>query len=120
MMRSGGPVPARRDLQVREQAGAAYTLSLTDNGQWLRFTEDTNPIAVTVPSHEDAPFPMGAQVHLEQGDAQELSVAGADGVTVLVPAGDDPNTEVQHAVAHLLKVDTDTWLLYGNLAEASI
>jgi hypothetical protein len=116
--KSGGPALARRDLPVREQDGAAYTLSLADNGGWLRFTEDIDPVVVTVPAEADVPFPIGARVHLEQADAQEVSVAGDCGVTVLIPAGANPNTEVQHAVMHLVKVDADTWLLYGNLEEA--
>lgn len=75
--------------------------------------------AVTIPTNAAAPFPIGTEFHFRQCDAGAVSIAGASGVTVNLPAGVNPETAALGAVMTAKKVDVDEWDIFGLLAEAT-
>lgn len=95
------------------QTGTSYTLALTDVAKVVSLT-NAAAITLTIPTNATVAFPTGTQILLYQGGAGQVTVGGA-GVTVRSQANKLKMTG-QYAVAGLLKVGTDEWVLYGNLA----
>lgn len=98
---------------VNAQTGTTYTLVLADQGK-LVTCSNAGAITLTVPPNSSVAFPVGAQVDVAVLGAGMVTFVGDSGVTVkgkpsLVTA------ETESAVT-LIKLDTDTWLVVGNLA----
>ena len=102
------------ELTLNAQTGTTYTLVLTDSAKFVTLS-NASAITATVPPNSSVAFPTGTQVNLMQLGAGQVTVAAGSGVT-LRSAGSLVNTSAQYAVATLLKIDTDTWVLVGNLA----
>lgn len=102
------------ELTLNAQTGTTYTLVLTDSAKFLTLS-NASAITATVPPNSSVAFPTGSQVNLMQLGAGQVTVAAGSGVT-LRSAGSLVKTSAQYAVATLLKIDTDTWVLVGNLA----
>lgn len=101
-------------LTISPQSGTTYTFALTDGGAaYTRFTNGS-AITATVPTNASVQFPVGSQVTFEQAGAGQVTVAGAGGVTV--NGAPTLKTSAQYAVAVLIKVAINTWILTGNLA----
>lgn len=101
-------------LTISPQTDTSYTFVLTDGGAtYTRFTNGSS-VAATVPTNASVPFPIGSQITFEQGGAGQVTVAGDMGVTV--NGTPTLKTSAQYAVAVLIKVDTNSWTLTGNLA----
>ena len=102
------------ELTLNAQTGTTYTLVLTDSAKFVTLS-NASAITATVPPNSSVAFPTGTQVNLMQLGAGQVTVAAGSGVT-LRSAGTLVKTSAQYAVATLLKIDTDTWVLVGNLA----
>ena len=102
------------ELTLNAQTGTTYTLVLTDSAKFVTLS-NASAITATVPPNSSVAFPTGTQVNLMQLGAGQVTVAAGAGVT-LRSAGTLVKTSAQYAVATLLKIDTDTWVLVGNLA----
>lgn len=107
--------PTRPDTKT--VSAATYTLVLGDAETVIDFTNGS-AVVVTVPSNASVAFDVGTQIILSQGSTGAVAIQGASGVTVRAEGGKD-TTVGQHAVAGLIKVATDEWLLFGNLEAAS-
>ena len=94
------------------QTGTSYTLVLTDVAKVISLTNAAS-ITLTIPTNATVAFPTGTQILLYQGGAGQVTVGGA-GVT-LRSQGSKLKLQGQYAVAGLLKVGTDEWVLFGNL-----
>lgn len=97
--------------QFNAQTGTTYTLALTDVAKVVSLT-NAAAITLTVPTNAVTPFPIGTQILLYQGGAGQVTVSGA-GVT-LRAQGSKLKMFGQYAVAALLKVGTDEWVMFGN------
>ena len=93
------------------QTGTTYTLVLTDVAKVVSLTNGS-AITLTIPTNASVAFPTGTQILLYQGGAGQVTVGGA-GVT-LRSQGTKLKLSGQYAVAGLLKVGTDEWVLFGN------
>jgi hypothetical protein len=93
------------------QTGTSYTLALTDVAKVISLS-NAAAITLTVPTNATVAFPTGTQILLYQAGAGQVTVGGA-GVT-LRSQGTKLKTNGQYAVAGLLKVDTDEWVVFGN------
>lgn len=93
------------------QTGTSYTLALTDVAKVVSLTNAAS-ITLTVPTNATVAFPTGTQILLYQGGAGQVTVGGA-GVTIR-SQGSKLKLFGQYAVAGLLKVGTDEWVLFGN------
>lgn len=96
------------------QTGTTYTLVLTDSSRLVTLS-NTGAITATVPPNSSVAFPTGSQVNLMQLGAGQVTVAAGSGVT-LRSAGSLVKTSAQYAVATLVKIASDEWVLLGNLA----
>ncbi|GAI91487.1 unnamed protein product, partial [marine sediment metagenome] len=101
-------------LSINEQTGASYTLVLGDDGKLI----DMNSAAaqtLTVPTNASVAFLAGTQILVRQKGAGQVTVSPAGGVT-LEGAGNEFKTRVQHSMVGLMKVATDTWVMFGDTA----
>jgi len=106
-------------LTLRDVAGTTDTLVLTDlRNKLIRYASTSN-VAVTIPLNSSVAFPIGAVVNvIKTGATGTITIAGAVGVTVsstgAVPAS--PTITTAFAAASIIKVDTNTWYVIGNIA----
>lgn len=100
-------------LIQNQQSGTSYTLALTDENKLVELS-NASAISLTVPNSSTVSFPTGAQVHLLQSGAGQVTVAGAVGVTVNGKPG--LKLSGQWATATLIYRGSNTWVLAGNTA----
>jgi hypothetical protein len=98
------------------QTGTSYTLALSDGdfGAMLLMNNSAST-TVTVPPNGSVAFPVGSVVNLAQFGTGQVTIAPGSGVTVS-SEGSKTKTAGRYAVASLLKVSTDAWILFGNTA----
>lgn len=90
-----------------------YTLVLTDFGKIVGLNKATLVI-LTIPLNSSVAFPIGTQISVRQVGAGQVQVVGTGGVTVHSRSGVS-HLAGQYAYATMIKVDTDTWELTGDL-----
>jgi hypothetical protein len=91
--------------------GFSKTLELNDAGKLLIMT-GTN-VTVTVPANASVAFPVGTQVNVMQQGSGPVTIQAASGVTIQVTPG--LRLRTQFSVATLVKIDTNTWVTFGDL-----
>jgi hypothetical protein len=89
-----------------------YTLVLSDTGKLITLTS-SSAITLTIPTNASVPFPIGTQIDLSQMGDGKVTFAGA-GVTINSKGGNKSIADKFVGVS-LIKTDTDTWLLVGDL-----
>lgn len=100
--------------RVNRQGGTSYTLGLVDQGSCLELTSAA-PVTVTVPSSSSAPWTTGEVCEVAAWGAGEVTVVGADGVTI-GSLGGSTTLAGQYASATLRYRGSDSWHLSGQLA----
>jgi hypothetical protein len=98
-------------VAVNAQTGTTYTTVLLDNNKVVTL-DNASAIALTVPLNASVAYPTGAQIHLYNKGAGQVTVAGDTGVTVTSSNG--LKLRAQYSVATLIKLDTNTWVLIGD------
>jgi hypothetical protein len=98
-------------VAVNAQTGTTYTTVLTDNNKVVTL-DNASAIALTVPLNASVAYPTGAQIHLYNKGAGQVTVVGDAGVTVNSSNG--LKLRAQYSVATLIKLDTNTWVLIGD------
>jgi hypothetical protein len=98
-------------VAVNAQTGTTYTTVLLDNNKVVTL-DNASAIALTVPLNSSVAYPTGAQIHLYNKGAGQVTVAGDAGVTVNSSNG--LKLRAQYSVATLIKLDTNTWVLIGD------
>jgi hypothetical protein len=101
------------NLSLNAQTGTTYTLALSDAQKLVTLT-NASAITLTVPTNSSVAFTIGDQVNLLQLGAGQVTVSGA-GVT-LRSEGSKLKLKAQYAIATLIKVGTDEWVVVGNLS----
>lgn len=103
-------------LLLNAQTGTTYTLALTDVAKTITLT-NASAITLSVPTNASVAFPIGTQILLYQGGAGQVTVAAVTPATTTIRAqGSKTKIAGQYGVACLLKLATDTWVLFGNTA----
>ena len=100
-------------LSINAQTGTTYTLVLGDGGKLVTLS-NASAITMTVPPNSSVAFPVGTQIDLAQIGAGQVTVAQGSGVTVSATPG--LKLRARYAGATLIKIGTDAWLLFGDLA----
>lgn len=90
---------------------ASYTLALTDQDKLVEMNAAT-ALNITVPPNSSVAFPTGAQVHILQVGAGQVTVVAGTGVTV--NSSDGLKLRTQWSPATLIKRATNTWVLMGD------
>ena len=101
------------NMTLNAQTGTTYTLALADAHKLVTLS-NASAITLTVPTNSSIAFEIGDQVNLLQLGAGQVTVAGS-GVTFR-SEGSKLKLKGQYAMATLVKIDTDTWVLVGNTA----
>jgi len=101
-------------IALNAQTGTTYTAVLADDGK-LVTCSNASAITFTVPPNSSAAFGIGTQINIMQLGAGQVTIAAGAGVT-LRSSGNKLKTHSQYAVATCCKIDTDTWVVIGNLA----
>ena len=99
--------------QLNAQTGTTYTLALTDVAKVVTLS-NAAAITLTVPPNGTVAFPIGTQILLYQGGAGAVTVSPGAGVTIQAQGSKD-ELFGQYAMAGLLKLATDEWVLFGNI-----
>ncbi|MBU1449238.1 hypothetical protein KKF45_05330 [Patescibacteria group bacterium] len=103
---------AKFTTTINAQIGITYTLVLTDNAKLITLG-NAAAIAVTIPTNASVAFPIGSQIDLVQILAGKVTFSGI-GVTINSKGG-NKSIAAQWVGVSLIKTDTDTWLLLGEL-----
>lgn len=98
---------------LNAQTSTTYTLALTDVAKVITLS-NAGAITLTVPTNASVAFPIGTTLLLVQLGAGQVSLSYA-GVTMR-SAGSKYKMNGQYSVCGLMKLDTDTWVFYGNTA----
>jgi hypothetical protein len=100
-------IPANRQT-------ASYTLVLADEGKLVE-TNVASANNLTVPPNSSVAFPVGTQVLVSQYGAGQTTIVAGAGVT-LRSSGTKLKLSAQYAIATLIKIATDEWMLSGDLS----
>jgi hypothetical protein len=95
---------------TNNQTGTTYTLALTDNGKIVTLN-NASAITLTVPTNSSVGFPVGSQIFLTQLGAGQVTATSS--ATLRATPGAKLRTT--YSSAALIKIDTDTWVLSGDI-----
>lgn len=98
---------------ITEEAGTTYTLVTGDTANFIQFTNGS-AVTLTIPPNSSVPIDIGMSVSYEQAGAGVVTATAGVGVTI-TSAGSAVATGGKYAVVSLLKVATDTWVIFGNI-----
>ena len=100
-------------VSIDAQTGTAYTIGTADVGKLITLN-NVAAETITIPANASVAFAIGDQVNffnLSTGTA--TFVAG--GTAVIRSAGSKLKLADQYAVCTVLKIDTDAWVMLGNV-----
>jgi len=93
---------------------ASYTLSsLTERDSMIE-VDSQSATTITIPTNSTVAYPVGTSIDILQTASGQVTIAGAQGVTVNATPGLKLRT--QWSGATLFKRATDTWVVYGDLS----
>lgn len=110
---NGNYVGAANAFAPIKEKTASCTLSAADAGGFVS-VNSASDVTVTVPADADVGFAVGTELEICRMGAGNVTIAGADGVTVNSIGGELSIAE-QFGCAALKKTAADVWLLSGNL-----
>jgi ABC-type Fe3+-hydroxamate transport system substrate-binding protein len=102
-----------RASNINSTTSRAYTLTVQNANSVVTITNALS-CEVTVPAYESAALLLGTQIIIIQGAAGQITIKPATGVTVNSISG-RLKTTGQYAMAALIKVDSDVWVLGGDI-----
>jgi hypothetical protein len=100
-------------VSVNAQTGTTYTIGTADVGKLVTLGNAAAE-TITIPANSSVAFAIGDQVNfmnLSTGTATFV----ASGTAVIRSAGNKLKLTEQYAVCTVLKIDTDAWVMVGNL-----
>jgi hypothetical protein len=101
-------------IAINAQTGTTYTTVLADDGKLIT-ADNASPIALTIPPNSSVAYGIGTQINIMQLGAGQITITAGAGVT-LRSSGSKLKTKDQYAVTTCAKIDTDTWVVVGNLS----
>ncbi len=100
-------------VAVTAQTGTAYNVGTADVGKLVTLSNAAAQ-TITIPANASVAFAIGDQVNfmnLSTGTATFV----ASGTAVIRSAGSKLKLADQYAVCTVLKIDTDAWVMLGNV-----
>ena len=101
------------DATYVDQKTASYVLTLNDAGRTIIMNSASGTV-VTVPANSSVSFAIGQQIQVVRYGSGDVTISGTAGVTINSKLGNN-KIAAQYSGAALTKVDTNTWLLIGDL-----
>jgi len=108
---SVGPSDIR--IPINAQTASAYTLVLSDVGKMVEMNNSSSN-TLTIPPNSSQAISIGSQIIILQTGTGQTTIAGGIGVTVNGSPG--LKLRAQWTSATLVKRDTNTWIVMGDLA----
>jgi hypothetical protein len=99
-------------VEINPQIDAVYTLVLTDVGKIVTLN-NSSPIAITIPTNEVVPFSIGTRIDFIQKGTGKVTFSGSG--VIINSKGSNKSIAAQNVAVSLIKEDTDTWYLIGDL-----
>jgi hypothetical protein len=100
-------------VSVNAQTGTTYTIGTADVGKLVTLGNAAGE-TITIPANSSVAFAIGDQVNfLNLATGTATFVAG--GTAVIRSAGSKLKLADQYAVCTVLKIDTDAWVMLGNV-----
>lgn len=96
---------------------ASYTLAMADAGKTFDFAS-SSAMTVTVPTNSTVAFPIGTQIAFIQSGTGQITFAGATSgqqTATILSKNNNKKTATQYTQSILVKKDTNTWYLFGDL-----
>ena len=93
---------------------ASYTLVLSDADKLVEIN-NASANNLTVPTNGSVPFATGTQILLAQYGAGQTTIVATSGVTIRSNGG-KLKLNAQYSGATLVKIDTNEWYLFGDIA----
>jgi hypothetical protein len=116
----GGTTSASAALAFNAQTGATYTFVLADADNKLVTASNASAQTYSIPTNATTAFPIGTQINLIQIGAGQVTVSAAtSGTTTVVSTGATaaaPKCRAQYSALTLVKRDTDSWYVIGDIA----
>lgn len=112
-----GPARAGFRSQINAQTITPYTLATSDLGKLITMNGSTG-MTLYIPTNSSQPFSIGDRVDVVQIGTGALQIVGNSGVTVnCTPQGtaNTANLRAQWSSATMVKIDTDQWIVLGDL-----
>ena len=100
-------------VSINAQTGTAYTIGTADVGKLVTLG-NAGGETITIPANATTAFAIGDQINflnLATGTATFV----AAGTAVIRSAGSKLKLADQYAVCTVLKIDTDAWVMVGNV-----
>jgi hypothetical protein len=92
-----------------------YTITKDDAGKTINVSsESPTDLTITIPANSSTPFVNGQKVEIFRSGTGNVIIAGAVGVTIN-SKNSNKKIAAQYSGCVLLKTDTNTWLLIGDL-----
>ena len=88
------------------------TFALTD-ANTMQESTSAGAVTWTVPPNSSVSFSIGTVIQVFQSGAGQVTIA--PGAAVLLRAPNGLKTSQQYAVMCIVKVDSDTWVAYGDV-----
>ena len=95
-----------------ETSSVGFTMQLAQDGKIVKLTNSTSA-SVTIPLSSSVSFPIGSQISLIRYGTGSVSVVGSGSVAVRATPG--PSLRAQYSSLIALKIDSDEWILMGDL-----
>lgn len=109
---------AFQDLSLNQQSGTSYTFVITDKSN-LVVASNSSPQVYSIPTNALSSFSIGSQLNLVQYGTGQVTLNALDsGTTTIVSSAvisNQPKTRVQYSSMTCIKMDTDTWLVIGDI-----
>lgn len=100
-----------RTQEVRDFVASTVTLELRDANSLMLFISSSSQ-ELLIPENSSVAFPIGFKVEVTQLGAGILYIVGLGSVTLLGATA----LAFQYGKAEIIKTDTDTWLITGDVA----
>jgi hypothetical protein len=100
-------------ITINAQTGTAYTPGTAQVGQ-LTTLNNVAAQTITIPANSSVAFAIGDQLNFMNLSTGTATFAPA-GTAVIRSAGSKLKLADQYAVCTVLKIDTDAWVMVGNV-----
>lgn len=109
---SSGSIMA--NIAVSSSSSTSYSLTTADRSKFLLFTS-SSAVSVVVPTNSTQAFEIGTVINVFQSGTGQVTVAPVSG-TVTIVSTPGLKLRARYSSASLIKVDTDAWVLVGDLS----
>lgn len=94
------------------RTGSPITLGLTDANKMIRVSSGS----VSLPSNTTTAYPVGTNLHFMATTSTRITIAAGSGATVNSSIGATIATRAAWSVATAIKIATNDWIVFGDVA----